>query len=430
MPLNLHQGCKDRLKQLLVEQLPTVEVTNKKFIKKQSTTGFLTASEALPEHGPAIDSLQNYIGEWPFYDFLYGFLSKELNDDQAYDSSESLLKLTEIDEYSDVEATATRLVDEFESLPWQYKYTIDIKSSLSQIFTGTKTNYELTDSINIAKPDETFIKNHPVQTLEGGNSRNLLSLGLLGGFISREWASDTIYLQFITRGFVGKYVTSQTTETVLSSLKSFLGLSIALRLLKVEHTYHPATPKLHFIIHKNVAGNWVADETEEINEETSRTISDLVFNDLDGDLDTDALKSSWINRCLKSLSAVFEEKEKSEKVLLAGQWFFESYSGRNELLSFVQTMVALEILLGDKASSDVIGLGELLRNRCAYLIGKTHDQRESILNDFKDIYEIRSKIVHRGKSKLTINERTLFRKLQWLCRRVIQEEIELLKSNA
>jgi len=93
-------------------------------------------------------------------------------------------------------------------------------------------------------------------------------------------------------------------------------------------------------------------------------------------------------------------------------------------------MVALEILLGDKASSDIMGLGELLRNRCAYLIGKTHDQRQDILKDFKQIYEIRSKIVHRGKSKLTFNERGLFMNLQWLCRRVIQEEIELLKANA
>ena len=92
-------------------------------------------------------------------------------------------------------------------------------------------------------------------------------------------------------------------------------------------------------------------------------------------------------------------------------------------------MVALEILLGDKATSDVIGLGELLRNRCAYLIGVTHDQRQDILDGFKEIYDIRSKIIHRGKSRLTMDERTLFRKLQWICRRVIQEEIELLKKN-
>jgi len=99
------------------------------------------------------------------------------------------------------------------------------------------------------------------------------------------------------------------------------------------------------------------------------------------------------------------------------------------LLSFVQTTVALEILLGEKQISDLMGLGELLRNRCAYLIGRTHRQREKILNDFKKIYDVRSKIVHRGKSKLNINERVLFSRLQWMCRRVIQEEIDLLAKD-
>ena len=89
----------------------------------------------------------------------------------------------------------------------------------------------------------------------------------------------------------------------------------------------------------------------------------------------------------------------------------------------------MEILLGEKAISDIIGLGELLRNRCAYLIGDSHKQREDILRNFKDIYDVRSKIVHRGKATLNIYERVLFSKLQWMCRRVIQKEIELLQKD-
>jgi hypothetical protein len=63
-------------------------------------------------------------------------------------------------------------------------------------------------------------------------------------------------------------------------------------------------------------------------------------------------------------------------------------------------VVAMEILLGDKAVSDLMGLGELLRNRCAYLIGDSQTQREEILDEFKKIYEVRCQIVHRGKSRL------------------------------
>jgi hypothetical protein len=95
----------------------------------------------------------------------------------------------------------------------------------------------------------------------------------------------------------------------------------------------------------------------------------------------------------------------------------------------VQAAVVMEILLGEKAVSDLMGLGELLRNRCAYLIGRSHKEREDTLSDFKEIYEVRSKIVHSGKSRLNAKERVLFNKLQWMCRRVIQEEVARLEED-
>ncbi len=403
-----------------------IEVNNKKFLNRESTSGFLIANDSLPKHGPIVDELNSIIGEWPLYDFLYGFISKELNDQQEYSFDEPRLKITELEKYSDIEATSQRLVDEFNTLPWKYRFTLDIKSTLSPYFSDNSV-FNITDTIRVVKPDENFITEHPLEGYDGIASRGLLGLA---NFIPREWKEDSLYLQIDTDGFIGKYVSTQTTEAVLSNVKAFCGLSIALRLLKVEHTYHPATPKMHLIAHKWNSSQWLFDESEELNDDASRAISDLSFHDLDGHLDTDTKKASWIKSKLEDIGVVFNNFEKSEKIILAGQWFFDSYSGRNELLSFIQTIVSLEILLGDKASSDVVGLGELLRNRCAYLIGKTHDQRKDILDNFKKIYDIRSKIVHRGKSKLTLEERGLFKTLQWICRRVIQEEITLLKANA
>nr|WP_267965982.1 HEPN domain-containing protein [Halomonas aerodenitrificans] len=125
-----------------------------------------------------------------------------------------------------------------------------------------------------------------------------------------------------------------------------------------------------------------------------------------------------------------ESKKRKSKLLLACQWLYESYCSRSELLSFVQTTVVIEILLGEKSSSDQIGLGVLLRNRCAYLIGSSQSERDAILKDFQDIYDVRSKIVHGGKSRMNINEKRLLSKLQWMCRRVIQEEVKLLSEDA
>lgn len=75
----------------------------------------------------------------------------------------------------------------------------------------------------------------------------------------------------------------------------------------------------------------------------------------------------------------FKIMKSVKKLRNACCWLFDSYCGENELLSFVQATITLEILLGDKSESDKVGLGSLLKNRCAYLLGKTSKERNIIL---------------------------------------------------
>jgi hypothetical protein len=83
----------------------------------------------------------------------------------------------------------------------------------------------------------------------------------------------------------------------------------------------------------------------------------------------------------------------------------------------------LEILFGDQAASDVVGIGQLIANRCAYLIGKTVEERERIIRDIRRLYATRSAIVHRGKDNLTSAENSDFTQLRRLCRRSLREEM-------
>jgi len=433
MPLNLHQDCKNQLIEKLAKQLGTIDVTNNLFLDVRSTAvAFLGASAPLPKHGSVAKNLESYIGEWPFYNFLHGYLSKELHEQQEYDSSIPVCKLTDIKQYSNIEKTAERLVETFDSLPWEYTFSIKFKPFLLSIFEGTSNRFQLSDTISLVKPDGQLVEEYPLPPANRNMDMALLLLS--GKKIYREksyeeWDRKSVCLQFNTNGFIGKSST-QTSENVVFALKAFCGLSIALRLIKVEHSYPLASPQMYFYIHRNIDGKWVIDDKKDLMEDLSRTISDLVFHDLKGSLDNDIKKKDWMKSCLYKLKKVFSNNEQSERLLLAGQWFFESCTGRNELLSFVQAMVALEILLGDKAASDVVGLNELLGNRCAYLISVNHAQREEILKEFKEIYNIRSEIVHRGKSKLRAKERALLDKLQWYCRRVIEKEIELITETS
>src|SRR4051794_8171754 len=56
----------------------------------------------------------------------------------------------------------------------------------------------------------------------------------------------------------------------------------------------------------------------------------------------------FVRNALASMGACFTHRDKAERILRGAQWLAGSYMSRNETLAFVQAMVAMEILLGDK----------------------------------------------------------------------------------
>ncbi len=430
MGIKLHNKCKERLVEVIAEQLPNLSVNNRMFLDGRSAMPLLLAEKVIPNQGGIREKLNQYISESPIFDFVYESLSKELYERQEYDPETKELKLIEIEGYENPRLTAKRLVDEFDTLPWKYSFTIKFGNELSTLFADLIGCYQLSDSLRLIRPNEDFEKSYPLRSGIEARDRSLFGeLGLPSMFSPPQWDRSSSYLQIEADGFVGKYGETYTVERAKSTLKSFCGLGIALRLFKINYKYRPTPPKAKFFVHREIDKRWIVDSAKKLDSDISSTFNDLVFHDFNGQLDTNSKKSTWAKARLKEIKSVFSNSEKAEKIRLASQWLFDSHSGKNELLSFVQTVVALEILLGEKAVSDQIGIGELLGNRCAYLIGKSHSQRSEILDDFKEIYGIRSKIVHRGKSRLTYRERELFSKLQRMCHRVIQEELKLLQED-
>lgn len=426
MPLNLHDGCKARLKEQLSLVLADARLRNLSFVDRSSLNKVFDLESILPTTGNIKNELEDYISESPIFDFVYGTLSKKINEGVEYDSEHPDEPLTFLDDYNDLSLVAGNLVDEFDSLPWKYAFTFNLGSSITEYVAQELT--EIAPDIKLLKARGELTERFPLNSGIPGRDRYLHGGGLLGLAGPAEWKEGSLYVQINANGFVGKYISTTPENQSIDTFKSFLGLMLAMRALRVSYSYSSSTIKNRYYIHKETT-SWDIDDSNELDGDFSKTISDLRLDDLDGSLDSDEKKRGFVSNRLKLISKALSKGE-AEKLRLAGKWLFDSYCGNNELLSFIQTTVSLEILLGEKAVSDLMGLGELLRNRCAYLIGNTHSQREEILDDFKKIYDIRSKIVHRGKSQLSRYERSLFHKLQWMTNRVIQEEIELIGKNA
>ena len=427
MALNIHPECRNSLIDTLAEALEKARVNNKSYLNRKSLYHLFKVEDVLPQRGKIKKDLEAYIGESPIFDFVYGKLSRDLNENETYNPDFPDQLLSDNPNYSDIRALSTSLVNELESLPWKYCFTFQLNSSIGQH--ATDELIPLTENIRAIKKGAELVTNFQLESGVEKRDRYLHGGGLLGLASPQSWSDDSLYIQIFTEGFVGKFVSTTPEVLAIDTFKSIVGILVALRLIKVRYSYSNSISKNRVYTHR-MKFIWEIKDSIELNDDISKTIINLEYDDLDGTLDTDLKKQVFLKQRLKLLAKALSHQESSEKICLAGRWLFESYCGNNELLSFVQTTVCLEILLGDKAVSDLMGLGELLRNRCAYLIGQNHAQREEVLNDFKKIYDIRSKIVHRGKSQLKMHERELFHKLQWMANRVIQEEIQLIKKNA
>jgi hypothetical protein len=428
MPIGLDERCLERLRQGLAEQNPEFKLRHGWNLDRASLLGLLELEKALPNNADLKASLEKFINETPLFDYVYGELSKELYDFEEFDSESKQSSLIENPKYSDVEALATRLISGFEGLPRRYRFTFKLNSELSAHFHGPE--YKLTDSVRLIFPNPDFAEQFPLVSDIPGRDRWLHGGGLLGLAGPKEWNDKSLYLQVESHGFVGKWTSTTPEESAVSVLKSVLGTCLAIRALRQRYVYSPTTIKQRAYVHERLDNRWQLYDSIELDEALSNVLSELVLDDLDGTIDTEQKKRVFLINRLKLLERAWSDEAVNERILLAGKWLLDSYSGKNELLSFVQATVALEILLGDKAVSDLVGLGELLRNRCAYLVGKTHAQRNEILDDFKKIYDIRSKIVHRGKDRLKRNEKELLYTLRWLVSRVIQEELERIERDA
>ncbi len=438
MALNLHPECRTRLVEKLVEGLPKIETQNGMFLDRESQVpALLAANQVLPKTGRLRDQLVAYVDEYPILDFVGETLSTELLERDQYLRDTPSIKLIDIEGYGDTQKVAQSLVERFESLPWQYTLSVELPADVSAVFSRLGAEFPLSDQMRLVCPTADFIARYPLKSKDENRHKRIHARGgtLLGGPpADPEWNGGSVYLLVDTEGFIGTYGSTKPAWDAMAMLRAFCGCAVALRLFQIERVYTALVlgggpRKSHFFVHKKSNDVWEIDGKIVLEDHHAATFNFIKLDELGGKIDNEGKKAAWAARQLSRMRILFSSGENGTKIVRASRWLFDSYTGQDELLSFVQSMIVLEILLGDKETSNEIGLGELLRNRCAYLIGNSHKQRSELLREFNEIYRVRSQIVHSGKSRLTARERLLFNKLRWMCSRVIQAEIDLLKAD-
>lgn len=429
MPLELNEKLRARLIERLVEALPKVQVRNGQYIHRESLGGVIEAESAMPSTGKQAEAIQQKLGDLPFLEFVSGTISRELSETFDYNSDADLKPLTQVAGYEDVQALAQRLVDSFESLPWNYSVSMPLPAEFGKLILDNIGDVRISKSLTL-RSGKTLDKTHPLESANqkrndalSGSVFSLFSMGANKG----AWSEKQAYLQVELTGYIDQYGSTETMERALDQVKAFYGFALALGILKYKWAYYGGPQGLFSYVHREEDAKWIPESRVNVQQVDGDLHRLLVLEDLGGLIKPDRA-AGWASNQLKAIGWAFNAGESADYLRLAARWFWDSHTGQDELLQFIQCAVVVEILLGEKAASDGMGITEMLANRCAYLIAKTHDERAELIADFKKIYFIRSKIVHNGKRRLGANDRPLFHRLKWICRRIIQAEVELLKN--
>jgi Apea-like HEPN len=418
--LILRPEIREQLINKLSDILSWVQVSNNWFPDHRVFSELAELEERLQKNAQFWERCDEFISDRPLADFFLEVLTDELKSSQKYDLATNKMPLSSFAEYRDTKAVAERLIKDFESLPREYECFVKLPLINLQEVLGEK-QYVLSESLSLIFTDEQHNRTFPAAPFDPPTREfKLFFFGPKDEEHKLNWLDYFPYFQVSVSGFIGGWEETSPLRRVSFLIRSFCGLALALRL--IETTFLTWPIEAYLAVYEKCESQWAPKKARTLPTGLVQGLERLRLHDR---FSSSPMAKRSFKGVLEKLRLLFQGEKQNEKLLLAAQWYFDSYCGDSDLLAFVKATICLEILLGDKKLTDIIGLGKLMSNRCAYLISTTQKERDEVLAQFDGIYKTRSSIVHSGKDRLTNTERETLFTLRLLCSRVLRKEIEL-----
>jgi hypothetical protein len=426
----VHQERRARVIEKLSEGIRAFEVGSGRFLR--FTRDSCAAADA--ELDSNLRQRLRFISERPLRDFAIGWLSERLVHEFDFQPDAPARPLVELRGFEDSAVVAGALVDAFEGLPRSYTLILPLPltSGFADAPFAEHREYELGEGVSLVSPGPDYAGQFESRPQAGAFLEIFEGRQRTRGWMSGTppaWSNERLLLKMKRTGYISPLVETATAAEARLFVRGFAGLLESTLLAETDS----APPTFGFsqglyggtYIYAfedrpgQLPAPWVGSVL--IDEEHATRLKSLQWP-----ADREDLKAwnDWIGFVRNYIRPAIRGPE-VERLLSAAQWYFDSQCGSNPLLQFVQATTAIEIIYGDKARSDVIGLGELLANRCAFSLGRTLDERTQLLKTFKTLYDTRSRIVHAGKATLTELESEQLWRLRQICSRVLNKEMRL-----
>nr|WP_244488778.1 HEPN domain-containing protein [Bosea sp. Leaf344] len=413
--LKISETTKAKLAGNIRRALAEVDVWSNCLVGNVSSFQALDANVKLDSD--AFKLVTNIISEDPLYIFFSDWIAREIFE-RDLDKSQSKVpvKLELLPGVPSSEHLAEEMIRDFCQLPFSYKIFLSLPAPLSGLIHPEQTETDYGGGIKILWWSDKLEKSYPGVIKTTKEPKDQGSAKFLSGKETDD-KERLMVLELCVGGFLDrKNNRSISVDLALEKVKSFFGLCVATGLCGWGS---PAPRASYFAASYRVDNDLIIPNNTwpiPVGEDFARTLSLLTVPTSD----PDALRRSH-ERIRKAHGS-----SRSERIMLASKWLFDSVGGFDQLFAFLQCTICLEILLGEQKYADNLSVGDILSNRCAYMVGNNDEDRDHILKDFREIYAVRSEIVHRGKSRLSQQNKIQLQKLRNYCGRVIRKEIDFL----
>jgi hypothetical protein len=411
--LNIHQACKARLIERLADEINNMQVEKGVFLNFDTCLGLFDMDKSLPNSRDLKSRLENYIVENPLFEFCYDAISGIVHQQEHYNADRPTYPLTNLHFFQNARVAAEHIINDFETLPRRYTAILEFNKGLSESFR--------TFCPKLLRNHDEYLKSEDIKlsvpTPELRAAFPKPKISFVSMFHGRfDWQDDNMYLVMNLDGFIPESRTTTPLHDYKSSLKSFIGLALACHLVKKGELslLMPSVGMGGFRYHESSSifshndRGWAFHRPFEFDENISALLQRLQIGSIAEFNIEERRKQEIFLWHIRLIEAAFQAKASARKIRLSAEWLCDSYAHEDDLSSFVQATTALEILLGgSKEESAKVGLTELLANRLAYLIARKTSDRENIMEQFRDIYDVRSTIVHSGKTRLNMREREM-----------------------
>ena len=244
-----------------------------------------------------------------------------------------------------------------------------------------------------------------------------------------------MYLRVSASGYATENADASANAFALSRVKQALEFGRCLGLFRLRYASDQAHCFSHSAIDPKTEQYWVTQSLEVTSYLARVNLVDGVFESAAATLEVvdnskPEVQAEIFLKKYRTASEVLRrplDDSDATAIRTACEWSFDSRAGRNETIAFLQSCIGLEAILGEATSLDEPLVGQL-SDRCAYLIGKTIRDRRDIKKLFRDVYNVRSKLVHGRSARLEARDADILHSARQLLTDVISREATLMSG--